>query len=94
MYRYLLQLLLIIIFIGCSNSSNSQNKENWINKPQNEWPQVSMINSIEYQDKSFPVAGCGGRCNCDATFFFLFHPIHFGRAVVDLAHFVRAAGVI
>lgn len=59
MCRYFLKFLFIIIFIGCGDSSKSQNKENWIDKPQNEWPQVSMINSIEYQDKSFPVAGCG-----------------------------------
>ena len=28
-------------------------------KPQREWPQITMINQIEYTDKSHPVAGCG-----------------------------------
>jgi len=28
-------------------------------KPQSEWPQITMINQIEYTDKSHPVAGCG-----------------------------------
>ena len=32
---------------------------NWMKKPQSEWPQITMINNIEYTDKSHPVAGCG-----------------------------------
>ena len=52
-------ILIISVMIGCGQSVESQNKENWIDKPQNEWPQISMINIIEYQDKNFPVAGCG-----------------------------------
>lgn len=28
-------------------------------KPQSEWPQITMINQIEYTDKNHPVAGCG-----------------------------------
>jgi len=31
----------------------------WIEKPQSEWPQITMINQIEYTDKNHPVAGCG-----------------------------------
>jgi hypothetical protein len=27
-------------------------------KPQSEWPQITMINQIEYTDKNHPVAGC------------------------------------
>jgi len=52
-------ILIFSVMIGCGQSVESQNKENWINKPQHKWPQISMINSIEYQAKSFPVAGCG-----------------------------------
>jgi hypothetical protein len=33
--------------------------ERWIDKPKEQWPQISMINSIRYTDKDFPVAGCG-----------------------------------
>ena len=31
----------------------------WMEKPQSEWPQITMINQIEYADKNHPVAGCG-----------------------------------
>ena len=31
----------------------------WMEKPQSEWPQITMINQIEYTDKNHPVAGCG-----------------------------------
>ncbi len=30
----------------------------WMDKPQSEWPQITMINQIQYTDKSHPVAGC------------------------------------
>jgi hypothetical protein len=29
-----------------------------MDKPQSEWPQIAMINQIEYADTSFPIAGC------------------------------------
>jgi hypothetical protein len=35
-----------------------QQSEKWIDKPQNEWPQITMINRIEYIDKTFPIAAC------------------------------------
>ena len=28
-------------------------------KPESEWPQITMINQIEYADKNHPIAGCG-----------------------------------
>jgi hypothetical protein len=37
----------------------SIDSEQWIEKPQNEWPQITMINQIEYTDRNHPVAGCG-----------------------------------
>lgn len=30
----------------------------WMEKSQGEWPQITMINQIEYTDKNHPVAGC------------------------------------
>ena len=30
-----------------------------MDKPQSEWPQITMINQIEYTDKNHPIAGCG-----------------------------------
>ncbi len=40
------------------NSDVSGNYGEWMNKPQSEWPQITMINNIEYSNKSYPVAGC------------------------------------
>jgi hypothetical protein len=31
----------------------------WIDAPKEKWPKIAMINSIQYTDKTFPVAGCG-----------------------------------
>ncbi len=33
--------------------------ELWIEKPQSEWPQITMINQIDYTDKQHPIGGCG-----------------------------------
>jgi hypothetical protein len=30
----------------------------WIDQPQDQWPQIAMINEITYVDQYFPVAGC------------------------------------
>ena len=38
--------------------SRSQQSGAWIDKPRSEWPQITMINRIEYVDKSFPIAAC------------------------------------
>jgi hypothetical protein len=40
-----------------------------------------------------PEAGGRGRGDRDAALALLFHPVHYGRAVVYLAHLVRNAGV-
>lgn len=36
----------------------SRTPEAWMAKPQNAWPPITMINQIEYVDKSFPIAAC------------------------------------
>jgi len=38
--------------------AQSQQSETWADKPQKEWPQITMINQIEYIDKKFPIAAC------------------------------------
>jgi len=56
-----LLLFFIPVFVAAfvfSNSNQSKNEGNWIDKPQNEWPQITMINHIEYIYKTHPVAGC------------------------------------
>ena len=40
-----------------------------------------------------PLGGGGGRGDRDAALLLLLHPVHGGRALVDLAHLVGAAGV-
>jgi len=58
-HKLLLFLLpLLVIAPGFDNSNQSINDEKWIDKPQHEWPQITMINHIEYIDKTHPVAGC------------------------------------
>lgn len=35
-----------------------QQAETWIANPRTEWPQITMMNQIEYVDKSHPIAAC------------------------------------
>jgi hypothetical protein len=51
-------LFFFVTMFGFFNSNQSKNDGKWINKPQNEWPQITMINHIEYVDKTYPMAGC------------------------------------
>ena len=49
------------ILAGSESGRDSDTTEygNWMAKPQNQWPQITMINRIEYTDKYHPVGGCG-----------------------------------
>ena len=40
-----------------------------------------------------PESGSGGGSDRDAAFFFLLHPVHFGRAVVHFADLMLFAGI-
>lgn len=51
-------LLIAVVAASFTCSNQSRDDERWTEKAQNEWPQISMINRIEYADTSFPVAGC------------------------------------
>ena len=31
----------------------------WMTRPQAEWPQLALVNQIDYEEKHHPVAGCG-----------------------------------
>ena len=46
------------LLLQCQDKG-STDSEQWIEKPQSEWPLITMINQIEYTDKNHPVAGCG-----------------------------------
>lgn len=56
---FLLSICLIgIVFRYCDSGQLKQYGE-WMDKPQSQWPQMSMVNEIEYIDKHHPIAGCG-----------------------------------
>jgi hypothetical protein len=42
-----------------SYDNETDNYGRWMEKPQDEWPQITMVNQIEYNDKDHPIAGCG-----------------------------------
>jgi hypothetical protein len=46
----------MILGLSLVSPAPAQQSEKWIDKPQNEWPQIAMINQIENVDKKFPIA--------------------------------------
>ncbi len=54
-------ILLVCFSVGLCQSNDGDPKDygQWMAKPQSEWPQITMINQIEYTDKNHPIAGCG-----------------------------------
>jgi hypothetical protein len=50
--------LLFVSALCCSRSDLGDEKSDWIETPKDQWPQIAMINSIEYVDAHHPVAGC------------------------------------
>jgi hypothetical protein len=52
-------LLCLSVFLWQCNSQVSTDYGAWMERPQSEWPQITMINQIEYTDRNHPVAGCG-----------------------------------
>ncbi|MBU8934143.1 MAG: serine protease [candidate division Zixibacteria bacterium] len=53
--------LLVCFSTGLCQSNDNEPDEygQWMAKPQSEWPQITMINQIEYTDNNHPIAGCG-----------------------------------
>jgi hypothetical protein len=51
-------LLTLVFLVGFADGTNAGDKSRWIDRPQDQWPQITMINQIEYTDTSFPIAGC------------------------------------
>ena len=57
--------------------------------------EVDVAGGVDDVDPvALPLAGGRGRGDRDPPFLLLLHPVHDGGALVDLAHFVGAAGVI
>ena len=52
-------LIFILISCGQNTAQKSDTYGQWMKKPQDQWPQITMINRIDYVDKQYPVAGCG-----------------------------------
>ena len=48
----------VILLIGPAGGADAGDKSRWIDRPQDQWPQITMINQIEYTDTKFPIAGC------------------------------------
>jgi len=50
------------ILLQCSGNDNGIKPDSygqWMKKNQSDWPQITMINQIEYTDNHHPIAGCG-----------------------------------
>ena len=54
----LLSIILSILTLSCGRPDIEQTRSEWIDRPQDQWPQIAMINQIEYIDAHHPVAGC------------------------------------
>jgi len=56
---FLVSLIVCLSSVLCqTNDKEPEAYGKWMEKPQSEWPQITMINQIEYTDKSHPIAGC------------------------------------
>lgn len=51
-------LCFLCTIVSCSESNQPQETGRWIDRPHSQWPQITMINHIEYSDTTFPIAGC------------------------------------
>jgi len=52
-------LMFVIVSCGQKTEQPVDIYGQWMSMPQDQWPQITMINRIDYVDKNFPVAGCG-----------------------------------
>lgn len=58
-HSYIIRIFVAVILgLSLVSPTPAQQSGKWIDKPQNEWPQITMINRIEYVDKTFPIAAC------------------------------------
>jgi hypothetical protein len=60
-FRLGLAVWLLCWFASCGQSGGGESGGygSWMDKPQSEWPQITMINQIDYTDKHCEIAGCG-----------------------------------
>jgi hypothetical protein len=50
-------ILILTGFFGCQGGDGG-GRTSWIDEPQEDWPQIAMVNEINYVDQYHPVAGC------------------------------------
>ena len=48
---------LLVLLVACQGEPE-RDQAAWIERPEDQWPQIAMVNEIEYVDRYFPVAGC------------------------------------
>lgn len=58
MIRRLLLLVSLALALGGTPFASAAGSD-WAAKPRDEWPQIALVNEIEYVDKHHPIAGCG-----------------------------------
>ncbi|MFH1754957.1 MAG: hypothetical protein ABIA59_04570, partial [Candidatus Latescibacterota bacterium] len=51
-------ILLLLLLAGSFTACADGDRAGWIDRPPQEWPQITMINHIQYGDTLYPVAGC------------------------------------
>jgi hypothetical protein len=50
--------LILLAAAACGGGDSSEDRPGWIDRSQDQWPRIAMINHIEYADTTFPIAGC------------------------------------
>ena len=56
--KLLFALLLPVVMLTGTGAAQTPYGD-WMNRPQSEWPLITMVNTMTYTDKTFPIGGCG-----------------------------------
>ena len=54
---FILVLFILICFCSCKNEPEMVLKENWVEKPVKEWPELVMTNKVEFKDTTYSNIG-------------------------------------
>ena len=55
----LLVAMMTVITPALGQPDTADSYGQWMEQPQSEWPQITMVSQIEYTDAEHPIAGCG-----------------------------------
>jgi len=50
--------ILSAVLLAACGGGQQRDTAAWIDRPRDQWPQIALVNEIEYVDQYFPVAGC------------------------------------